>query len=574
VTVGSTEIRSALARAVPAVGWLPSWRKTLKPDALAALAVWAVLVPQAMAYAALAGVPPVRGLYAACAGLLLYALLGTSRQLNVGPSSGMAILSAATVAPIAAGSASRYLSLTALLALIVGVVLAVAGLARLGFIAEFLAKPVLAGYVVGLALVILVGQLSSLLGIPSGSGNFFQLVRNVLENLDSVSGWTIAVGVGSLALILVLQTVAPRVPAALIVVVAGIVAARAFALDGHGVAELGTITAAVPDVRVPSVSFADIQRLFAGAIGLSLLAYAESIAAARAFAAKHAYEVDANRELIALGATNIGSSLVQGFAIDASVSRTSVADAAGQRSQLAGLLNLALVVVTLAVLTPFFADLPKATLAAIVIAAVLPLLKTAGLRRLYRIDRADFVVALVCLFGVLLFGVLNGIIVAVIASLVALVYRSFRPEVAVLGRSRSRETDEDLGFRDVSRHREVETFPGLVIFRFDQEIFFANAAFFREQIRSLADSTDPPPRVILVDASAITHVDTTGLDMIADLDDELALRGISLMFARFKGPIRDTLDRAGLAERFGPERFYPTIESGVAAFLNGVPAAR
>ena len=251
------------------------------------------------------------------------------------------------------------------------------------------------------------------------------------------------------------------------------------------------------------------------------------------------------------------------------MSRTSVADGAGQRSQLAGLMNLVLVVVTLAVLTPFFADLPKATLAAIVIAAVLPLLKTAGLRRLYRIDRADFAVALVCLVGVLVVGVLDGIVVAVIASLVALVYRSFRPEVAVLGRSRSRETDEDIGFRDVSRHREVETFPGLVIFRFDQEIFFANATFFRDQIRHLIDSADPPPRAILVDATAITHIDTTGLDMLSDLDDELSSEGIALMFARVKGPVRDIVTRAGLAERFGPDSFYPTIESGVAAFLNG-----
>ena len=337
--------------------------------------MWAVLVPQAMAYAALAGVPPVYGLYAACAGLLLYALLGTSRQLSVGPSSGMAILSAATVASIAGGNVDRYLNLTALLALMVGVILAVAGIARLGFIAEFLAKPVLAGYTVGLALVILVGQLSSLLGIPSGSGNFFQVARNVLSNLDNVSGWTVAVGLGSLALILVLQTIAPRLPAALIVVVAGIVAARALDLSSHGVAELGKITAAMPSLSIPSMSFADIQSLITGGLGLSLLAYAESIGAARTFAARHGYEVDANRELIALGAANIGSGLIQGFAIDASFSRTSVADGAGQRTQLAGLLNLGLLLLTLALLTPFFADLPKATLGAIVIAAVLPLLK-------------------------------------------------------------------------------------------------------------------------------------------------------------------------------------------------------
>ena len=566
--MSSTEIRSALARAVPAVGWLPSWRSTVRRDSVAALAVWAVLVPQAMAYAALAGVPPVRGLYAACAGLLLYALLGTSRQLNVGPSSGVAILSAATIAPLAAGNAERYLGLTALLALIVGFILAVAGLVRLGFIAEFVSKPVLAGYMVGLALVILVGQLSSLLGISSGSGNFFQVAYNVLAELGSVSGRTAAVGLCSLALILVLQKVAPRAPAALIAVVAGVLAARALDLSHHGVAELGTITAAMPEIRVPGISWADIEKLFAGALGLSLLAFAESIAAARAFAAKHHYEVDADRELIALGATNIGSGLLQGFATDASVSRTSVADGAGQRTQLAGLVNLGLVVVTLAVLTPFFADLPKATLAAIVIAAVLPLLKSATLRRLYRIDTADFAVALVCLAGVLVVGVLDGIVVAVVASLVALVYRSFRPEVAVLGRSHSGETDEDVGFRDVSRHREVETFPGLVIFRFDQEVFFANAAFFRDRIRELARSSSPPVRAILVDAEAITHIDTTALDMLVELDDELAVTGIVLMLARVKGPVRDTLTRAGLADRFDTRSSYPTLESGVAAFMS------
>ena len=344
------------------------------------------------------------------------------------------------------------------------------------------------------------------------------------------------------------------------------IAARALDISTHGVAELGAITAAMPHVSVPGdITFADVERLFAGAAGLSLLAFAESIAAARSFAAKHNYEVDANHELIALGASNVGSGLLQGFAIDASVSRTSVADRAGQRSQLAGLVNLVLVVLTLALLTSFFADLPKATLAAVVIAAVLPLLKTAGLRRLYRIDRADFAVALVCLCGVLVAGVLGGIVVAIGASLVALVYRSVRPQVAVLGRSHSRETDEDIGFRDVSRHRDVETFPELAIFRFDQEIFFANATFFRDQIRQLVTSSSPVPRTILVDAEAVTHIDTTAIDMLADLHDELSGEGIRLAFARVKGPVRDTLTRAGLVERFGPESFYPSLESGVAA---------
>jgi high affinity sulfate transporter 1 len=557
-----------LGRVIPALTWLPSWRLTVKRDTLAALAVWAVLVPQSMAYAALAGVPPVQGLYGACAGLLLYALLGTSRQLNVGPSSGIAILSAATVAPIAAGSSARYLSLTALLALIVGALLLVSGLARLGFIAEFLAKPVLAGYMVGLALVIIVGQIPALLGLPGGSGNFFELAWRVLVKLGSVSGWTVGIGLASLALILLLRAVAPRLPGSLIAVVAGIIASRALDLDTHGVAELGKVTAELPDVTLPNVTFADVERLLAGAAGLSLLAYAESIAAARSFAAKHRYEVDANQELIALGVSNIGSGLVQGFAIDASVSRTSVADGAGQRTQLSGLVNLVLLILTLALLTSFFADLPKATLAAIVIAAVLPLLKTAALRRLYRIDTADFSIAVVCLTGVLVLGVLGGIAVAVIASLVALVYRGFRPGVAVLGRSRSAETDEDIGFRDVSRHQDVQTFPGLVIFRFDQEIFFANATFFRDQTRHLIATTTPPPHAIVIDGAAISHIDTTGLDMLIELHDELSTEGITLTFARLKGPVRDTFARAELAERFGPRTRYPTIKAAVAALTD------
>jgi MFS superfamily sulfate permease-like transporter len=232
-------------------------------------------------------------------------------------------------------------------------------------------------------------------------------------------------------------------------------------------------------------------------------------------------------------------------------------------------MNLALVIVTLAVLTPYFGDLPKSTLAAIVIAAILPLLRTSGLRRLYRVDRADFLVALACLVGVLVLGVLGGIVVAVVASLVALVYRSFRPVVAVLGRARLHESDEDMAYRDVSRHAVAETFPGLIIFRFDQELFFANAAFFRDTVRELVRSTTPRPRAILLDATAVTHIDTTALDMLAELDDELQAEGIVLMFARLKGPVRDTIARAGLTELLGPDRYYPTIRHGVAAFLAG-----
>jgi sulfate permease, SulP family len=342
---------------------------------------------------------------------------------------------------------------------------------------------------------------------------------------------------------------------------------RALDLGSEDVALVGHITASMPELGLPAVPLDDLERLAAGALGITLLAYAESIAAARRFGAKHGYEVDPNRELVAVGGSNVVSGLVQGFPVDASFSRTAVADASGQRTQLSGLVNALLVIVTLALLMSLFADLPKATLAAIVIAAVLPLLRTRELRRLQRLDEVDFAFAAICLVGVLVVGVLEGMVVAVLASLVALVYRSFRPHTAVLGRLRGdMEGDEDFRFRDVTRHAGLETFSGLVIFRFDQEIFFANALLFRDGVRRAVAASDHRVEQVLIDAGAITHVDTTGLDMLADLHAELAGRGIRLCLARVKGPLRDILERAGIVALFGDGGIQPSVRAGVEAF--------
>ncbi len=561
--------RGAVEWAIPATEWLPRWRVLLRRDAIAALAVWAVLVPQSMAYATLAGVPPVYGLYAAIAGLLVYGLLGTSRQLNVGPSSGVAVLTAATVAPLAAGDGETYLALSAALALVTGLFLVVGGLARLGFVAEFLARPVLVGYFIGLALTIMVGQLPALLGIPSSTGGFFEKLWDVLGDLGQVDSWTAVVGVASLALVLGLQGIAPRAPGALVAVIAGVAAARLLDLSDKDVALLGAVPSSLPELGLPDIPFDDFQRVLWSAAGVALLAYAESIAAARKFAVANGYEVDANRELVAIGAANVGAGLSQGFPVDASASRTTVGDAMGQRSQLAGLLNAALVVATILLLTGFFADLPSATLAAIVIAAVLPLIRQGELQRLWRLDVADFALAVLCLLGVLFAGVLGGIVIAVVASLAALVHRSFAPHVAVLGRLRGgEEGDEDYGFRDLARHPDGETYPGLVIFRFDQEIFFANATMFRDHVRELVAGTEPPVRTVIVDASAVTHVDTTGLDMIGELQRELAGRGVEIVFARLKGPAHDVLTRAERAGAIQAFRRFPTLRSAVADFLS------
>lgn len=560
---------------MPALQWLPAWRDGLSRNVVAALAVWAVLVPQAMAYASLAGVPPVHGLYAAIGALVVYALLGTSRQLNVGPSSGVAVLAAATVAPLAAGDPDRYLALSAGLALLTGLVLVVAGLARLGFVAEFLAKPVLAGYVVGLGLVIAVGQVPALLGLSITADGFFAQVEAILRSLAEANPWTAATGLGTLGLLLALQAAAPRVPGALVAVVGGVVAARLLDLATEDVALLGSTAATRPDLGLPALVLDDLERLTAGAFGVALLAYAESIAAARRFATTHGDEVDANRELVAVGGSNVAVGLAQGFPVDASMSRTSVADGAGQRTQLAGLVNAGLVVLTIVLLMGFFADLPKATLAAVVIAAVLPLMRTGELRRLQRIDQVDFVFAAICLVGVLVLGVLDGILVAVLASLVALVVRSFRPHTAVLGRLRTRgEGDEDFVFRDVARHPGLETFPGLVVFRFDQELFFANALLFRDAVRRAIAAAPAPVEEVLVDAGAITHIDTSGLDMLGELHAELADRGIALRLARVKSRLRDILERGEVVELLGPEGIQPSVRAGVEAFLRRQGAPR
>jgi high affinity sulfate transporter 1 len=564
----SREAVHVLATALPIGRWLPRARRTLRADTLAALAVWAVLVPQAMAYASLAGLPAEHGLYAALPALLLYAVFGTSRQLNVGPSSAVAVLSAATVAPLAGGDPKRFAAISAALALVAGIALVIAGIARLGFVSDFVARPVLAGYLVGLGVVILVGQLPKLLGISSDDGTVFQQMWHIVASLGETRWRTLAVGTGSLAFMLALRRFAPRVPAALIVVVAGVAASSWLDLVDSGVGIIGPISTELPEIGRPTLPGGILTDLTVGAFGIALLAFAESIAASRSFAEKHGYEIDANRELVAIGATNIGAGLAQGFAVDASASRTAVGDEAGQRTQLASLVNAVLVLATILLVARFFENLPQATLAAIVIAAVLGMLSPAPLLHLWRLDRVDAVLGVVCFGGVLLLGVLGGIVLAVVAALVALVYRGSRPNTAVLGRILTDGGhDEDVLYRDVSREPDLEIVPGLVIYRFDQEIFFANASLFEREVRQLVREAEPPAQAVLVDAGSISHVDTTGMAMLERLNAKLAETDVVLMLARPRGPLRDTLRRSGLEKLIGPENLFPTVRAGVAAFL-------
>jgi high affinity sulfate transporter 1 len=569
-TEGATA-RSLVDRYVPAAVWIRSYRpRRLPRDLIAALTVWAIVVPQSLAYASLAGVPPGVGLEVALVASLAYAVLGTCRQLNVGPSSSVAITSAVAVAPLAGGDPDRFLELSALLALSTGAILLVAGLARLGSIADFFARPVLSGFVFGLAGVIIIGQAPKLFGVPGSSGNAFEQVVQLMRNIGDTSGRTLTLGAACLAAMLVMARVMPRLPAALITVAGATLVVHLLSLDEKGVPIIGDIPAELPSLAWPGLSLGDFQLLAGPAAGLALLAFAESIGAARTIAARHDYQVDPHQELVALGAANMTAGLTSGFACDASLSRSSVADQGGQVSQLAGVALGVLTLLTILFLTPLFHDLPDAALAAVIIAAVLPLLDTARFRYLFRVDRADFTLAVVSAGAVLLVGVLFGILTAIVASLLALVYRGYRPHRAVLGLvPHERGDDESFAFRNTEGHPDYITFPGLVIYRFDSELFFANASLFCGELRRLADETSPPVRTILVDASAITHIDTTAADMLTGLIAELRAKGVDLALARVRGKLRAALERNGVLDDLGEQHVHFSLRTAVTAVTTG-----
>ena len=557
---------------LPIRDWLPHYRRRwLRGDVIAAVAVWAVLVPEGMAYASLAGMPPQAGLFAALAPLLAYAVLGTCRQLTIGPSSAVAAYSAAAVAPLALGDSSRFIALSALLAILAGILLLIGGLARAGSIADFFARPVMLGFVAGLALVIAVGQLSKLFGVPGGGTGFFGKLYELIVQLPGYSLLSFLIGIGALALILVLRKVAPKVPGMLVAVVLGVVVVKVFHLQDHGVAIVGSLPDGLPSLTIPHVGLNDIRELLPDAFALAIIAFAESIAGARQIAAAHHYEVDADQELVALGVANLGAGILQGFAVDASLSRSAVADSSGVKSQLSNVILFGFLIMTMLFLLPFFHDLPEAVLGAIVIAAVSHLVDVKGLRRLRRIDKTDYVIALLCFVGVLVFGLLVGLAIAVGLSLLALVYRAYRPSYAVLGRAPGAVDDERLRYRGVEDHPDAETFPGLVILRVDGELFFANAHWFRDVVRSLVRGQTPPVRELLVHAGAVPHIDTTAADMLRSLIKELDEAGVSLAFARATTGLVHDLQRNGITRLVDEDLFYDTVAAGVDAYRHGSP---
>jgi sulfate permease, SulP family len=555
--------RRTIARFLPIVDWLPdSTPQTIRVDVLAGIALAGLLVPEGMAYAGIAGVPPQMGLYSAMAGMLVYAFLGTSRQLAVTATSSSAAMLAALLAPIAVGDPARYAVLASGAALAAGIIFLLGGALKLGAVSEFISKPVLKGFVFGLALTIMVKQAHKLTGISGGHGNFFALVWHVATSLRELNLWTCAVGAATLAVMFLLGAFAPRVPSALVVLVLGVLSVSWFGLKGHGVEVVGTIHAGMPSLTLPRIGEDEIADVFVGAIGIVLVLTAEALAAARTFAAKHKVEINPNQELCAMGAANIASGLVGGIIVGGGMSGTAANDSSGARSQLSTIASSICVALTLAYLLPLIQNLPEAVLGAIVVHAVAHLADIATLKRYARLHTGSLWGALIALLGVLQMGILKGLIFAVGITLVALMQRLSASQDSVLGRLPG--TDN---FADIARHPEAEQIAHLLIFRPNGMIFFANANRVRNRVRELTRLQPAPPRAVLINLEASPEVDLTSLEMLEQLRGELQQLGTALYFARVADRVRDLFHRSGFLERLGQDRLFPGVDLAVKAFL-------
>jgi high affinity sulfate transporter 1 len=550
---------------VPGLATLSSYRVAwLRNDLVAGLVLTALLVPQGMAYAELAGLPPITGLYTSILCLIGYAAFGPSKILVLGPDSSLGPMIAATILPLVAagGDPSRAVALASALALLVGVIITVAGVVKLGFVADLISKPTIVGYMNGLALTILVGQLPKLFGFSVDGDTFLAELAGFARGLadgDTVAA-ALAVGLFGLVVIVGLRQWYPKAPAVLLAVVLSIGAAGLFDLARRGVDVVGALPQGLPPLTVPDVGFSDLGLLIGGALGIALVSLTDTISTASSFAARAGDEIDGEREMIGIGVANLAAGLFQGFPVSTSGSRTAVAEQAGARTQVTGLVGAAAIVLILQFFPGLLRDLPQPTLAAVVIAASLSLADLPGTVRLYRIRRTEFLLSVAAFLGVVLLGVLPGIALAVALSIGNVFRRAWWPYQTVLGRVPGLP-----GYHDVRSHPDAELLPRCVTFRFDAPLFFANARTFREQIRALAGS-DPPPRWIVIASEPITDIDTTAADMLRDLDEAMNARGISLVFAEMKDPVRRKIERYELTRTIDPDHFFPTIREALEAY--------
>jgi high affinity sulfate transporter 1 len=554
-----------ITRSMPGLNVLRAYQsRWLAKDVVAGLVLSALLVPQGMAYAELAGLPAVTGLYTSILCLVGYAIFGPSKILVLGPDSSLGPMIAATILPLigANGDPARAVALASMLALFTGAAMVLAGAGGLGFIADLLSKPTMLGYMNGLALTILVGQLPKLLGFSVDAHNFIGELTGFFSGVAAgeIVWAAAAVGIGALVLILVLQRYLPKLPAVLIAVVAAIIAATVFSLEAKGVHLVGVLPQGLPSFTIPHVGWSDLLPLIGGALGIALVALADTISTASAFAERQGDEVDGNREMVGLGAANLAAGLFQGFPVSTSGSRTAVAEQSGSKTQVTGLVG-ALVITLMLLLFPWLLqNLPQPTLAAVVIAASMSLADIPATRRLWSQSRSEFILSVTAFAGVVLLGVLLGIVVAITLSVANVFRRAWWPYQATLGRRPG-----IAGYHDVTRHPDAEQLPGCTIFRFDAPLIFANARTFRDQVLALAKAS-PKPAWIIVAAEPLTDVDTTACDMLEDLVTDLDQQGVTLVFAEMKGPVKEKARQFGLSKTIPDDRFFPTLGTAVKAW--------
>lgn len=560
----ATSPANGITRFIPGLALFQDVDSTLlRSELIVAVTVFAVLVPSAMAYGDLAGVTPVAGLYVALGAMVMYALFGTSRQVVMGPEATSAIMTAAAVAPLAGGDPARYAALAAMLAILVGILALMARFARLGFITDFLSKPVLVGYIFGATLIVIGSQLGKMFGISLESDQFFRQVIELITRLDEANRLTVVIGIVCMAALLLMRRVNRALPGPLIVVVVTIILSTVLDWQSKGVAIVGEVPAGLPQLTIPLVSVHDIFSLLPAALALTILIYADEILTARVFATKHSQKMDANQEFVGIGVSNIASGFLTGFPAALSASRTAVSDQMGGKTQWVGLFAALLTIIFLLFLTPLLAPLPTVALGAIIIVASLGLIDIGAFRFLRQVRSTEFWLAVVTAFGVLTVGVLQGILVAVMFSLINIIYHISRPHDALLD-----DVDASGGtvYRSVTDKKTVLTEPGLIVYRFDAPLVFANAAFFTERLEELVANAGAELKCIVLDAEAISDFDSTAAEALENLDADLERRGIELWVARANEPLRNLLQATGLTTRIGKENIYPSVRAAVIAY--------
>jgi high affinity sulfate transporter 1 len=554
---------SSWTRWFPGLGMLRRYQKSwLRNDVAAGLVMTTMLVPVGVAYAAAAGVPGINGLYTTVVTMLVYALFGPSRILVLGPDSALAALILAVVMPLSGGDAHRAVTVAAAMAICSGVVCLGLGLARLGFITELLSKPIRYGYMNGIALTVLLSQVPKLLGFSvSVTGPVRQtmaIVSNVLAGRTNLVAF--AIGGGALAIILGFKRW-PRVPGILIAVIAATLVVAAFNLaSGAGVAVLGPLPRGLPTLSLPLVRMDDLTPIVTGGIAVAMVSFADTSVLSRAYAARLGYAANPNQEMVSLGVANLVAGVFQGFPISSSASRTAVAEAAGAKTQLTGVVGALLIALLLLVAPNILRNLPQTALAAVVIAAAIGLIEISDLRRIYRIQRWEFWLSMTCFAGVAVLGAIPGIALAIVIAVIEFLWDGWRPYSAVLG-----SVDEVRGYHDITRYPQAHLIPGLVMLRWDAPLFFANAEWFRDHAMDAVAKSPTPVRRLVIAAEPITSIDVTAADAVSELDGMLHAAGIELCFAEMKDPVKDKLKRFGLFERFGADRFFATLGEAVRA---------